>query len=161
MGYKTGKIKSRKDILFLSAKLKKSGKKIVFTNGCFDILHAGHIKIFRKAKSLGDVLIVGVNSDRSIRDLKGPKRPVVPAKYRAEIISALEYVDYVTVFDETSVLKLVSQVRPDVLVKGGHYSLKEVVGWQYARKVARIPVVKGFSTTAIIKRILEAYGGTR
>src|SRR3989339_1964032 len=103
MGYKTGKIKSRKDILFLSAKLKKSGKKIVFTNGCFDILHAGHIKIFRKAKSLGDVLIVGVNSDRSIRDLKGPKRPVVPAKYRAEIISALEYVDYVTVFDETSV----------------------------------------------------------
>ena len=155
---KNNKIKSRKQILAIVKKIKKQNKKIVFTNGCFDLLHAGHIKIFEKAKALGDVLIVGINSDKSIKALKGPKRPIVRDKYRTELIASIQYVDFVTVFNEVSVINLVKEIHPDVLVKGGHYSVKEVVGWQHAKKVARIPVVKGFSTTNIIKKIADIYG---
>ncbi|MBU0952730.1 MAG: adenylyltransferase/cytidyltransferase family protein [Elusimicrobia bacterium] len=155
---KNNKIKSRKEILAIVKKIKKRNKKVVFTNGCFDLLHAGHIRIFEKAKTLGDVLIVGVNSDKSIKELKGPKRPIVHDKYRAEIIASIQYVDYVTIFNERSVIQLVKEIHPDVLVKGGHYTVKEVVGWQYAEKVARVPVVKDSSTTNIINKITDVYG---
>ncbi len=137
--------------------LKERRKKntIVFTNGCFDLLHVGHLKIFEKCKTLGDILVLGLNSDRSIRRLKGPSRPVVDEKDRAALLAGFEAIDYISLFNEDTPEKLIKIVRPDVLVKGGDWKSSSIVGRDVAKKVVRIPLVKGRSTTHLIERILK------
>jgi len=145
----------------LKAEIKKlhaSGKKVVFTNGCFDLLHLGHTSLFEKAKSLGDILVVAINSDKSLSCLKGPKRPLVGEKDRAKLLLALKPVDYVVVFNEQTPHEILSELRPDILVKGGDYKLSEIVGREFVKKVYRYPVVKGKSTTNLINTIVERYG---
>ncbi|MCL2390928.1 MAG: adenylyltransferase/cytidyltransferase family protein [Endomicrobia bacterium] len=139
-------------------KLHKNGKKVVFTNGCFDLLHLGHTSLFEKAKSMGDVLIVAINSDKSLSCLKGPKRPLVKEKDRAKLLLALKPVDYVVVFGEQTPYELLKEIKPDVLVKGGDYKLSDIVGREFVKKVYRFPFVKGKSTTNLIKTIVERYG---
>lgn len=133
-------------------KAKKEGKKIVFTNGCFDILHSGHVRIIEFAKSQGDLLILGLNSDASVRRLKGPSRPVNKQRDRAIVVSALEAVDGVVLFKEDTPLNLIKTIKPDILVKGADYTKENVVGREYAGKVVLCPLVKGKSTTNIIKK---------
>ena len=132
---------------------RKNGKRVVFTNGCFDILHLGHVKYLQKAKELGDILIVGLNSDESVRRLKGPDRPVNPQFDRAYILASLEAVDYVVIFDQDTPYELIKRVQPDVLVKGADYAGKEIVGSDIARQTRLIEFVDGKSTTKIIERI--------
>ncbi|MGH8004878.1 MAG: D-glycero-beta-D-manno-heptose 1-phosphate adenylyltransferase [Limisphaerales bacterium] len=138
-------------------RLKKQKKKIVFTNGCFDLLHAGHITLLRKAKSLGDILIVGLNTDRSIRNLKGRGRPVTQQKDRALILSSLRDVDYAVFFSEPTPLNLIRSLSPDVLVKGADYKNSQIVGadWVLANggKVIRVPLVKGRSSSSIFRKL--------
>jgi D-beta-D-heptose 7-phosphate kinase/D-beta-D-heptose 1-phosphate adenosyltransferase len=138
-------------------RLKKKRKKIVFTNGCFDLLHAGHIRLLEKAKGLGEVLIVGLNSDRSARKLKGLERPVVPEKERALILSALRAVDYVVLFSEPTPLLLIQTLTPDVLVKGADYAKAKNVGAEWVEahvgKVIRFPFVKGKSSSKILAKL--------
>lgn len=140
---------------------RKKGETIVFTNGCFDIIHAGHVRYLNKAKSLGDILIAGLNSDISVRKIKGEKRPIVPQKERAEVLSGLEAVDYVVIFNEPTPIKLIKAVLPDVLVKGSDWAGHAIVGADVVKKaggrIARIKLVKGRSTTNIIKKILELH----
>jgi len=135
------------------------GKKIVFTNGCFDVLHGGHIDFLRQAKALGDYLIVAINSDASVKALKGNGRPLKTQSERANILSALKYVDAITIFSETTPRDLIGELRPDVLVKGSDYRIEEVVGRDtveaYGGRVALIPVVEGLSTTGFVKKIIE------
>ncbi|NLH39136.1 MAG: D-glycero-beta-D-manno-heptose 1-phosphate adenylyltransferase [Elusimicrobia bacterium] len=135
--------------------LRKSGKKIVFTNGCFDIIHSGHIKVLRKCRELGDVVIVGLNSDSSIRQLKGEKRPVNSLRDRVEVLSAISYVDYIIVFNELTPYNVVKVIKPDFLVKGGDYKAADVVGREFAKKVVIISLLKDRSTTNIIEKILN------
>ena len=148
-----GKIVSLKKALALRAALKKSGKKAVFTNGCFDLLHAGHIYSLEKARSMGDFLFLGLNSDASVRRLKGPSRPINKAGDRALVLAALQAVDAVVVFGEDTPLKLIKALRPDILVKGADYRNGTVVGAEYAGKVALIPLLKGRSTTSLARKL--------
>lgn len=129
------------------------GKKIVFTNGCFDILHAGHVSVLEFSRSKGDVLVVGVNSDASVRRLKGPTRPVNCQEDRALVLGGLQSADAVSVFEQDTPYELIKLVRPDVLVKGGDYKTSEIVGREFAKKVVRFPLLKGRSTTNIIKKV--------
>ncbi len=156
------KLKSRDEIKEIAERLRKEGKKIVFTNGCFDVIHPGHIKSFRFAKSLGDVLIVGLNSDSSVRRIKGEKRPIIDVKGRSEILSAIEYIDYIVIFDEDTPENLIKVIKPDVLVKGEDWRGKKVVGadfvQSYGGKVEFCPLYPEYSTTKIIEKILEKYG---
>ncbi len=151
------KIKSRKELLPIIERLKKEDKKIVFTNGCFDLIHVGHIHSFREAKKFGDILVVALNSDRSVRALKGEGRPYVPEAERAEILAAIRYVDYVVIFEELDPLSIISELKPDVLVKGEDWAEGHIVGQEVVEKrggkVIRIPLVKGVSTTNLVKRI--------
>ncbi len=151
------KVKSITSLREILNRLRKKKKRIVFTNGCFDLLHLGHIRYLEKAKQEGDVLVVGLNSDSSVRKLKGKGRPLVPEKERAEILSALEFVDYVTIFSEETPANLIHEIKPDVLVKGGDYSLNEIVGRDYVHsyggKVVTVNLVKGKSTSNLIKKI--------
>lgn len=137
--------------------LKEEGKKIVFTNGCFDILHKGHIKTLYEAKRIGDILVVGINEDASIRKIKGFDRPIIPMESRIAVLAALEFVDYVIPFSEDTPLDIIKQVRPNVLVKGGDYDEDEIVGRELVLKlggfVKIIEQVQGFSTTEIINKI--------
>ena len=139
------------------------GRRIVFTNGCFDMIHLGHVKYFQFAKEQGDLLVVGVNTDASIRRLKGPTRPIVNEADRLGVLEELESIDYVVLFDDDNPRDLIHAVRPDVLVKGADYKKEQVVGWDfvesYGGHVALAPLVDGRSTSALIKRILEAYQG--
>jgi rfaE bifunctional protein nucleotidyltransferase chain/domain len=151
------KNKPLKELLSILAGLKKQKKTVVFTNGCFDILHAGHAKLFEKAKALGDVLVVGLNTDKSVKRLKGPKRPLVGQQDRGAMISALASVDYVVFFNEDTPFELIKKIRPDILVKGGDYKAGEIVGREFAKKVVRIPLAKGRSTSALIQKIVERY----
>ena len=141
--------------------LRQQEKRIVFTNGCFDLLHPGHIHILVQARALGDVLVVGLNSDESVQRLKGKKRPILNQTERTAILAALEAVDYVTVFDDDTPRTLILQVRPDVLVKGGDWSAEAVVGKEeveaWGGEVVLIPYQEGNSTTNIIERVLAAY----
>ena len=143
----------------LVSQAKSTGKTVVFTNGCFDIIHGGHIEFLQKAKSLGDLLIVGLNSDTSVSQLKGNGRPIKRQEERANILSALKYVDYITIFDELTPENLIREVRPDILVKGDDYKINEVVGREivegYGARVELIPIVQGLSTTNIVKKILQ------
>lgn len=142
--------------------LQASGKKVVFTNGCFDILHLGHIDLLQKARDLGDVLVVAINSDDSVRRMKGEPRPIFPESERAELLSALEMVDFVCAFHEDTPLEAILKIRPDVLVKGADWGIDgivgraEVEGW--GGKVVALPLVEGQSTTGIIDRVLARYG---
>jgi D-beta-D-heptose 7-phosphate kinase/D-beta-D-heptose 1-phosphate adenosyltransferase len=140
---------------------KHKGKSIVFTNGCFDLLHVGHVKYLQAARQLGDLLVLGLNSDDSIRRLKGPGRPLIDQDERAHILAALNCIDYVVIFDEDTPLELISQLRPDILVKGGDYTADGVVGRElvesYGGRVELISFVDGKSTTNIINQILESY----
>lgn len=132
---------------------RRQGKKVVFTNGCFDILHAGHVSVLEFSRSKGDVLVVGLNSDESVRRLKGPSRPVNKQADRALVLAALESVSYVCIFSEDTPYNLIKAVRPDVLVKGGDYKPSEIVGREFAGKVVRFALLKGRSTTGIIKKV--------
>jgi len=142
--------------------LRRQGKKIVFTNGCFDILHVGHTRYLKEAKKLGDVLILALNSDESVRALKGPKRPIVPQDERADLLASLESVDFVTIFHELTPIELINYLKPDVLVKGGDWDADKIVGRESVTKwngtVEVIPEIKGSSTTNIIEKILKNYG---
>ena len=144
---------------FLSIRKKIKNKKIVFTNGCFDILHSGHVKYLEQAKGLGDILIIGINSDDSVRKLKGDSRPINTLNDRAYVLSGLTIVDYIIAFDELTPLKLISQVLPDILVKGGDYKIDEIVGNDFVEKnggiVKTVPFLDGASTTDIINKIKE------
>jgi rfaE bifunctional protein nucleotidyltransferase chain/domain len=155
---KTSKIQFRAALHKILDALKKRKKTIVFTNGCFDILHAGHVKSFETARSRGDVLVVAINTDASVRRLKGSKRPIVDENNRAKLLAGLASVDFVTFFDEDTPEELIKELRPDILVKGGDYKLDEIAGRQYVKKVVRVPLVKGISTTKIIEKIVRAYG---
>ena len=137
--------------------LKREGKKVVFTNGCFDILHAGHVDYLEKAKALGDVLIVGMNSDASVRKIKGQNRPVVPQDLRARVLTALTAVDYVFVFDDETPYNLIKLIKPHILVKGADWKLEDIVGREFAGKVVRIPFTYDISTTAIIRKVLARF----
>ena len=143
-------------------RLKREGKKVVFTNGCFDILHAGHTRYLREAKKLGDVLILALNSDSSVRAIKGEKRPIVPETERAEVVASLASVDYVTIFDELTPLELIEMLQPDVIVKGGDWAEQDIVGAEavarWGGRVAIMPEIKGASTTNVIEKVLQVYG---
>jgi len=133
-------------------RLKTEGRRIVFTNGCFDLIHIGHVRYLREARKLGDVLIVGLNSDRSVARIK-PGRPVTPQVQRAEVLAALEMVDYVILFDEPTPYALIQAIQPDFLVKGGDWREKDIVGSDIARETVTIPYIQGVSTTEIIETI--------
>ena len=148
-------IKTLGEIIALSEELKTRGKKIVFTNGCFDLLHAGHVKYLETAKSFGDVLILGLNSDRSVTALKGEDRPINTQMDRAYILAALEAVDYVIIFDEDTPYDLIKAIKPHVLVKGGDYEGKEVVGQDIADELKLVQFVDGKSTTRTIEKIQQ------
>src|SRR5262245_9894720 len=139
------------------ARLRASGKVLVFTNGCFDLLHSGHVRYLSQARALGDALVVALNSDRSVRILKGQGRPILNEMERVEVIAALEAVDYVTVFDEETPFSLIVQLLPDVLVKGGDWRLNEIVGREQVEaaggRVLALPFLEGSSSTEIIERI--------
>lgn len=151
----TSHIKTFDEIKTLASKLHSQGKKIVFTNGCFDILHVGHVKYLEVAKSYGDVLILGLNADSSVRKLKGPTRPINTQDDRAYILASLESVDYVVIFEEETPYELIKLIKPHVLVKGGDYEGKEVVGQEIADELKLVQFVDGKSTTNTIKRIQE------
>jgi rfaE bifunctional protein nucleotidyltransferase chain/domain len=153
----SGKIKSLDELRAITANAKRDGKIIVFTNGCFDLLHGGHVHLLRQAKALADILIVALNSDRSIREIKGTNRPILPAADRGALIAEMEMVDYVIFFDEPDPYNIIASLKPNVLVKGGDWSVDRVVGsdlvQQDGGRVEVIPYLKGFSTTEIIERI--------
>ena len=155
------KIKNRDVLAALIATERARGKRVVFTNGCFDLLHAGHVKYLQKARNLGDLLILGLNSDASVRRLKGPKRPLIGEEERAHILAALDCIDYVVIFDEDTPLELIAALKPHILAKGGDYTVDGVVGRElvetYGGKVELVSFVDGKSTTNIIERILERY----
>ncbi len=148
------KMQDRKHIKTICEKLRREGRKIVFTNGCFDILHSGHVRYLRKAKSLGDVLIIGLNSDRSVSAIK-PGRPINSEKNRAEVLAALSMVDYITVFSEKTPYNLIKSIKPDVLVKGGDWKVKDIVGSDIVPVTCSLPYIKGHSTTKIIEKIIK------
>jgi len=152
-----GKIKSNFEIRKIARNLKRKGKKIVFTNGCFDILHFGHVKYLEKCKRLGDFLVIGLNSDSSVKKIKGKKRPVTGERERAVVLSSLEAVDFVTLFNETTPENLIKAIAPDVLAKGGDWKIKDIIGGNFVKKnggrVVSIPFVKGYSSSHIINRI--------
>jgi len=150
----------RDDLVAAVHSLQRAGKKVVFTNGCFDLLHVGHVRYLQQAQELGDALVVGVNSDASVRRLKGPGRPLTPAKERAEILAALACVDFVTIFGAATPLRLIRALGPDVLVKGGDWPVHAIVGREVVAgrggKVVAIPFVKNRSTTRTIRKISGA-----
>ncbi len=155
------KIVSLPKLKALASKLKAKKKKIVFTNGCFDLIHVGHIKYLEKAKALGDILIVGINSDSSMRKIKGPGRPIIEQSDRALVIAGLESVDYACIFNETSPHKLIKAIGPNVLVKGADWELNKIVGANFVKsyggKTTTIPFIKGRSTSGIIRRIINSF----
>ena len=152
------KILSREALVRRARRL--GSRRIVFTNGCFDLLHAGHVTLLERAKRYGDVLVVGINSDRSVRMLKGPGRPVVGQRDRARVLAALESVDYVTIFNERTPQRLVDALRPHVLIKGADWAASKIIGRDTVRRqggrVIRFPLLKGYSTSRLIQHIHDA-----
>lgn len=151
------KIKARGALTRAVSKLRSEKKRVVFTNGCFDILHAGHVAYLRKARKLGDALVVALNSDSSVRAIKGKARPINKEADRALVLSALYFVDYVTIFADPTPERLIKALKPDILVKGADWKAKHIVGADFVKsyggKVVRIPFVKGYSTTSVLKEI--------
>jgi rfaE bifunctional protein nucleotidyltransferase chain/domain len=159
------KIKPLEEIVCIRKQMRAEGKKLVFTNGCFDLLHAGHVRYLNRARALGDALAVGLNSDASVRALKGEGRPIVPASERAEILAALACVDYIFIFDDATPQRVIEAIVPDVLVKGADWGISEIVGRETVEKaggsVCNIPLVEGTSTSAIIQKILTQFGASK
>jgi len=157
----TFKISSWDEALAWRNRLRVEGNRVVFTNGVFDILHVGHLDVLAKARVLGEVLIVGLNSDYSVHNLKGPLRPIVPEQHRAAMLLGLKAVDMVTLFDEDTPARLIATLLPDILVKGGDYTPETVVGRDIVEanggKVVIIPLVEGVSTTNVVEIVLERY----
>ncbi len=153
------KIKTLEELRPLLAILRSAGEKIVFTNGCFDLLHTGHTRYLAKAKSLGDVLVVAVNSDASVRTIKGNKRPINSEDDRMETLAALESVDFVTLFNEPDPYRIIAELQPDVLVKGGDWRIDQIIGGDVVEarggRVVNVPYLEGASTTGIIEKILK------
>ncbi len=151
------KIKNLKQLSKIALSLKSKGKKIVFTNGCFDILHFGHVYYLEQAKKQGDILIVGLNSDKSIKRIKGKNRPIICQQDRAKVLAGLESIDYIVIFNEDTPLKTISAIKPNVLIKGADWQKNNIVGAdtvrQYGGRVATIKLAKGKSTTNIIDKI--------
>jgi D-beta-D-heptose 7-phosphate kinase/D-beta-D-heptose 1-phosphate adenosyltransferase len=151
------KVKSLDELETLTAAARTNGKIVVFTNGCFDLLHRGHIYLLREAKALGDLLVVAINSDQSVKAIKGPTRPILAETDRLELIASMEMVDYVVLFDEPDPYNIISILRPHILVKGGDWSAEEVIGGDLVQgnggKVVVVPYLKGFSTTEIIAKL--------
>lgn len=156
------KVKTLAEMKGIRRRLREAGKKLVFTNGCFDLLHSGHVRYLSQARSMGDVLTVAVNSDRSVRANKGEGRPIVPQEERAEILAALACVDLVLIFEEPTPQRVIDELVPDVLVKGADWGLSEIVGRETVEGaggvVRNISLVEGSSTSAIIARIVERFG---
>ncbi len=156
------KVKNLEEIIRLRARFRELGKKIVFTNGCFDILHIGHVRYLNQARALGDALVVGINSDGSVREIKGESRPIVPEAERAEVIAGLASVDFVFIFDDPTPKRVIDAIVPDVLVKGADWGISEIVGRDTVENaggaVLNVPLVEGSSTTEIIHRVLERFG---
>ena len=146
------KIIDRANISEIIARQKKEGKKVVFTNGCFDLIHVGHVRYLSEAKGLGDILVIGLNADESVSSIK-PGRPVTPEAQRAEVLAALSVVDYIVLFSEDTPYELIKAVNPDVLVKGADWKPEDIVGSDIVKDVRTISFVDGISTTEIIKRI--------
>ena len=151
-----GKVVSQSELIPIVARAKREGRRVVFTNGCFDILHPGHIRLLEAARDLGDMLVLGLNSDRSVRENKGPSRPMVPETDRAEGAAALAAVDYVVLFDEATPREIIARVLPDILVKGSDWGPDEIVGREEVEaaggRVVSIPLEPGYSTSSIIER---------
>lgn len=156
------KIIGRIKLAGILASLRKQGRKIVFTNGCFDLLHVGHVRYLNKARQCGDVLVVALNTDASVRRLKGENRPLVPQRERAEVLGGLAAIDYVTFFNEETPAAIISELKPQVLVKGADYKTKDIVGNCFMKenngRVVRISLTKGQSSSNIIKDIVRKYG---
>jgi D-beta-D-heptose 7-phosphate kinase/D-beta-D-heptose 1-phosphate adenosyltransferase len=156
------KIKNIKDLELIVSSLKKKNKTIGFTNGCFDILHAGHISYLENAKDKCDILIVAINSDSSVKQIKGEKRPLVSELDRMKVVASLEPVDYVVKFNESTPLNLIKKIKPDVLIKGGDWQQEDIVGSSFVKqhggKVITVPFVKGYSTSFIIESIISRFG---
>jgi rfaE bifunctional protein nucleotidyltransferase chain/domain len=158
----SGKLKSLEEIKAIVVDARTNGKKVAFTNGCFDLLHRGHVHVLRAARACADLLIVGINSDQSVKQIKGPKRPVLPESDRCELLGAMEMVDFVILFNEPDPYNLISAIRPDVLVKGGDWNTEKIIGADMVEeaggRVVVVPYMKGFSTTEIIERIKNLDG---
>ena len=154
------KVLKRKTLKERVDSLRQSGKVVVFTNGCFDLLHVGHVRYLQEARKQGDCLVVAVNSDSSVRQIKGPGRPIMPEEQRAEVVAALGCVDWVTIFDEPDPLVLIKLLKPDVLVKGGDWPEEKIVGAPEVKeaggKVSRVPLEVGVSTSDILEKVGEA-----
>jgi rfaE bifunctional protein nucleotidyltransferase chain/domain len=157
-----GKVLSLEELLAEREALRRAGKTFVFTNGCFDIIHRGHVEILKEARALGDALAVGLNSDDSMRRLKGPRRPIVGQDDRAAVVAAIESVDFVTVFEEDTPGRIIERLVPDVLVKGSDYELADIVGGDTVEsaggRVVRVGLYGGFSTEKMFRRIADIYG---
>jgi rfaE bifunctional protein nucleotidyltransferase chain/domain len=155
-------MKSISEAVELATAFRRDGKRIVFTNGVFDILHPGHLRYLQYARSLGDILIVGLNSDASVRRNKGPERPINPQEERAEILEALECLDLVVLFDDDTPAEIIRAIQPDILVKGADWAEDAIVGRDTVEarggKVVRVPVEDGFSTTALIEKVKRSRG---
>ena len=156
------KLKSLDQLAAIAAAARAEGQTVVFTNGCFDLLHRGHVHTLRQAKAAGDLLIVAVNSDRSVKSIKTPQRPILPETDRLELIAAMEMVDYVILFDEPDPYTLIAAIKPQVLAKGGDWSSDKIIGADIVEaaggRITLIPYLKGFSTTEIIERIRNLDG---
>jgi rfaE bifunctional protein nucleotidyltransferase chain/domain len=158
----SGKLKSLEEIKAIVVEARNNRKKVAFTNGCFDLLHRGHVHVLRQARACGDVLIVGVNSDESVKQIKGSARPVLPESDRCELLGAMEMVDFVILFNESDPYDLIAAIQPDVLVKGGDWNSEKIIGADLVEEaggsVVVVPYIKGFSTTEIIERIRNSDG---
>jgi D-beta-D-heptose 7-phosphate kinase/D-beta-D-heptose 1-phosphate adenosyltransferase len=154
-----GQVVTRDNLILLRQRLKADGKRVVFTNGCFDLLHPGHIRLLEECRALGDVLIVAINTDASVRKNKGPSRPLIPEQERAEVLAALAAVDYVSIFDEPTPREIVAAVLPDILVKGNDWGPDAIVGREEVEAaggtVVSIPLEPGYSTTRLVERIAQ------
>jgi rfaE bifunctional protein nucleotidyltransferase chain/domain len=158
----SGKLKSLEEIKAIVVGARNNGKRIAFTNGCFDLLHRGHVHVLRAARACADVLIVGVNSDESVKQIKGPARPALPEADRCELLGAMEMVDFVILFNEPDPYDLIAAIQPDVLVKGGDWNSEKIIGADLVEegggRVVVVPYIKGFSTTEILERIRNSDG---
>jgi len=156
------KLKSLEEVSAIAAMARAEGRTVVFTNGCFDLLHRGHVHTLRQAKAAGDILIVAINSDRSVKSIKAPQRPILPETDRLELIAAMEMVDYVILFDAPDPYRLIAAIKPHVLAKGGDWKSDEIIGADIVEasggRVEVIPYLQGFSTTEIIERIKNLDG---
>jgi rfaE bifunctional protein nucleotidyltransferase chain/domain len=158
-----GRIVSQEELLQLLGRESRGSRGVVFTNGCYDLLHPGHIRLLEEARSLGDALVVGINSDASVRGLKGDSRPLMPMQERAEVLASLAAVDFVVIFEEPTPREMIARLLPDVLVKGADWGTNEIVGRAEVEgtggKVVSIPLQPGYSTTGILQKIIAAASG--